>query len=142
VGNTLKCAYTEGDWHLELDVPKAVGGDGIAPSPGVFSRAALTGCVAIGIKMLACRLDVPIESVNVDLEVDGDGRADFGIDDVPPGYRDFRVKIEVVSSAGAEVVSKIVDDSLACSPLLDLFKRAQTVQVELAIAETVSPAAF
>src|SRR5262245_14238821 len=51
VGNTLKCAYTEGDWHLELDVPKAVGGDGIAPSPGVFSRAALTGCVAIGIKM-------------------------------------------------------------------------------------------
>src|SRR5262249_33558874 len=84
VGDTLKCTYTEGDWNLEIDVPAAVGGDGSAPSPGVLSRAALTGCLAIGLKMSACRFGIPIESVDVGLEVDRDDRADFGIDGVPP----------------------------------------------------------
>jgi uncharacterized OsmC-like protein len=141
VSNTLKCTYTEGDWNLQMNVPEAVGGDGSAPSPGVLSRAALTGCRAIGLKMSACRFGVPIESVSVGLEVDGDDRADFGIDDIPPGYKEFRLKIDVVSSARAEVVSKVVDDSLACSALLDLFTRAQAVKVELAIGESVSTAA-
>jgi uncharacterized OsmC-like protein len=141
LGNSLKCTYTEGDWNLEMDVPEAVGGDGSAPSPGVLSRAALTGCLAIGLKMSACRFGIPIESVNVGLEVNGDDRADFGIGDIPPGYKEFRLKIDVVSSARAEVVSKLVDNALACSPLLDLFRRAQTVRVELDIGEGVSPVA-
>jgi hypothetical protein len=47
VGDTLKCNYTENDWNLQMDVSESVGGDGSAPSPGVFSRAALTGCLAI-----------------------------------------------------------------------------------------------
>jgi hypothetical protein len=91
--------------------------------------------------MSACRFGIPIEAVTIDLEVDGDDRADFGIDDVPPGYKEFRLKIEVVSSARPEVVSKAVDGALACSPLLDVFKRAQAVKVELAISENVSTAA-
>jgi uncharacterized OsmC-like protein len=141
VGDTLKCTYTEGDWNLQIDVPESVGGDGSAPSPGVFSRAALTGCLAIGLKMSACRFGIPIQAVTIDLEVDGDDRADFGIDEVPPGYKEFRLKIEVVSSARPEVVSNAVDSALASSPLLDVFRRAQAVKVELAISENVSTAA-
>ena len=91
--------------------------------------------------MSGCRFGIPIESVNVGLEVDRDARADFGIDGVPPGYKEFRLKIDVVSSARPEVVSKVVDDTLACSPLLALFMRAQAVKVELAISERVSSAA-
>ena len=141
VGNTLKCTYTEDEWKLEIDVSAAAGGDGSAPSPGVLSRAALTGCIAIGVKMFACRFGIPIESVNVGLEVDCDDRAGFGIDGVPPGYKEFRLKIDVVSSVGPEVVRKVVDDTLACSYLLDIFTRAQAVKVEVAISEKVSSAA-
>jgi uncharacterized OsmC-like protein len=141
VGNTLKCTYTEGEWNLEMDVTEAMGGDRSAPSPGVLSRAALTGCLAIGLKISACRFGIPIESVNVGLEVDCDERAIFGLDGIPPGYKEFRLKIDVVSSARAEVVSKVVDDTLECSPLLDLFRRAQAIKVELAISKSVPTAA-
>jgi uncharacterized OsmC-like protein len=141
LGDALKCTYREGDWTLDMDVSKAVGGGGSAPSPGVLTRAGLTGCVAIGLKMSACRFGVPIESVSVYLEVDSDERAAFGIDDVPPGYKEFRLKINVVSSAEIEEVRKLVDDSLGCSPMIDLFRRAQAVKVELAISESISAAA-
>ena len=132
----LGCACTEGDWRLDLDLPKSIGGEHNGPTPGVYVRSALTACIAMGIKLFACRYDVPVEAVDVDLTVEADFRADFGIGDVPPGYKSFAVEISVTSSADPAIVEKLVADSLACSPLLALHVSPQTVDVNV----TVTPA--
>lgn len=43
---------------LVTDMPKAIGGDGTAPTPGWFLRAALANCDATVIAMRAAQLNV------------------------------------------------------------------------------------
>ena len=129
----LACECTEGDWSLRLDVPKAVGGEHLAPSPGVFVRTALTSCIAIGIKIAASRSEVPIDEVSVDLEVDADNRADFGVDDVPPGYQRFRVNINVASPSDPAKVEDVVNKSLKVSPLIALHNEPQDMTISISV---------
>lgn len=138
VTDGLGCRCTEGDWSLDLDLPTAVGGDHTAPSPGVFVRSALTACIAMGVKMTACRFEVPVDAVDVNLEVVADDRGDFGLDDVPPGYEHFALDIAVTSSADPAAVEKIVADSLACSPLMALHKEPQKVVVTVSVTVGVA----
>jgi uncharacterized OsmC-like protein len=128
----LGCTYRSARHQIRMDVPSAIGA-GSAPSPGEHARAALSGCIAIGIKMFACLREVPVSEVKVDLEVDADDRADFGLDDVPPGYEAFRLKISVQSPASRRLVEELIADALAASPLLDLHRRAQNVLTEIEI---------
>ena len=137
VGDGLACVCKEGDWTLNLDVPRAIGGEHSAPSPGVYVRTALTSCIAIGIKITACREEVPIEDVAVELEVDADNRADFGVDDVPPGYQRFRVNINVTSPADPAVVEDVVNRSLAFSPLLALHRETQDTTITVSVGSGV-----
>jgi hypothetical protein len=44
----LTCDIEEGDWKMIADMEKTFGGDGQGPPPGVFGRAALSSCLAIG----------------------------------------------------------------------------------------------
>ena len=104
----LTCVVTEGPWTLTSDVPPSVGGANEGPSPGVYGRAAVASCVAIGIKMMAARRNHPITSVSVGLEADYDWRGDFGLDDVPPGFQRFRLTISVDSPADADATKRIV----------------------------------
>lgn len=133
VKDGLACQCTEGKWTLNLDVPNGIGGEHSAPSPGVYARTALTSCIAIGVKIAACRDDVPIDDVTVDLEVDADSRADFGIDDVPPGYQRFRVKINVMSPADPATVEEVVNKSLAVSPLVALHNEPQNMAITISV---------
>lgn len=134
VSEGLACTCAEGNWRLGLDLPAAVGGEGAAPSPGVFVRSALTACIAMGIKMTACRFGVPVDAIEVDLVVQADDRADFGVDGVPPGYQSFTLDIRVASGADPAAVEKVVADSLACSPMLALHVSPQQVSVNVSVA--------
>jgi organic hydroperoxide reductase OsmC/OhrA len=77
----LRCTVSSGQLDVRMDMPQELGGAGSAPTPGFFIRAGLIGCVAIGIKMTAAREGVPLESVDVDVEMDFDDRAIFGVGD-------------------------------------------------------------
>jgi uncharacterized OsmC-like protein len=49
----LHCTVSSRELDVRMDMPKALGGDESAPTPGFFIRAGLIGCIAIGIKMTA-----------------------------------------------------------------------------------------
>jgi uncharacterized OsmC-like protein len=123
----LGCTYSDGKREIRMDVPKGVGGEDSAPSPGSLVRAALAGCVVIGLKMHAALREIPLGQVAVDLEVDSDDRADFGVGGVPPGYEAFRLRIRVEGRADPADIERLVADSLAMSPLVDLHARAQDI---------------
>ena len=130
----LTCVVTEGTWTLTSDVPPSMGGTGEGPSPGVYGRAAVASCVAIGIKMMAARRNHPINSVSVDIDADYDWRGDFGLDGVPPGFQNFRVTINVNSPAAADTTERIVAEALRLSSWLNTLACKQLVEAELEIA--------
>jgi uncharacterized OsmC-like protein len=130
----LTCEVQEGDWNFVLDMPGQVGGNDAGPTPGVFGRAALGSCLAIGYKMKACQLGVPVASIAVEVQADYDQGALFGTtENVPPGYLEVRYTVTVDSDASQEEIMRVLDQGDEHSPYLDVFSRAQncvrTVQI-------------
>jgi uncharacterized OsmC-like protein len=121
----LTCDIEAGPWRFVADMPKQVGGAETGPSPGVYGRAALGSCLAIGYMLHAARLGVPIRALEVEIQADYDDGALFGVSDSPPGYLDVRYIVTVESSAPEADVLRVIDEGDAHSPYLDVFSRAQ-----------------
>jgi uncharacterized OsmC-like protein len=122
----LTCEIEDGPWRLRADMPVRVGGDGAAPTPGVYGRAALGSCLAMGYMMYAAKLGVPIDGIEVEVRADYDDGALFGVSPWPPGYVDVRYIVTVESSAPESEVERVLDQADAHSPYLDVFRRAQS----------------
>ncbi len=138
VRSGVTCDIEDGSWKLVADEMPGDGGAGLGPDPGVFGRAALGSCLAMGYAMWAAKLDIPVDSVEVVVEVDYDARGMYGVDDsVSPGWTAVRYTAHISSPAGEEKVRELVEFADRHSPLLDDFRRAIPVTGELRIAQTV-----
>jgi uncharacterized OsmC-like protein len=138
VEDGLACRIKEKNHVLTADLPPSMGGDDSGPSPSTLLRAALSSCVAMGVKMWAARKDVVIDRVEVTVETDVDARGQFGVaDEVAPGFEDVRVRIHVDSPADPGALRDIVDMSLRYSPLMDAFRQTQAVATHLTVGHRV-----
>jgi uncharacterized OsmC-like protein len=138
VRSGVTCDIEDGSWKLVADEMPGDGGAGLGPDPGVFGRAALGSCLAMGYAMWAAKLDIPVDSVEVVVEADYDARGMYGVDDsVSPGWTAVRYTAHISSPAGEEKVRELVEFADRHSPLLDDFRRAIPVTGELRIAQTV-----
>lgn len=124
----LRCQIQEGNWNLQADMPPAAGGKGAAPTPGVYGRAALGACLAIGYMMKAAELGVVIKQLDVAIEADFDDGALFGTADrsVPAGYLEVRYTVHVQSDEPEERIMLVINQGDAHSPYLDIFSRKQS----------------
>ena len=129
----LTCEIQEGNWRLVADMPASIGGGGLGPTPGVYGRAALGSCLAIGYVMAAATMNVPITAIEVEVQADYDDGALLGTSDVPPGYLEVRYLVTIESDARQEDILKMVDDADLHSPYLDVFARAQKCKREVNI---------
>lgn len=132
----LTCEIEEGSWKLVADMPVQVGGNGAAPTPGVFGRAALGSCLAIGYMLYAAKLGVPISGIEVEVQADYDDGALFGVSESPPGYLEVRYVVTVESAAPESDIQRVLDEGDAHSPYLDVFRRGQACRRSVRI---VSP---
>jgi uncharacterized OsmC-like protein len=133
LGEGLRATTCERDWRVEFDMPAALGGGGTRPTPGVYGRAALLACLAIGIRMEAVQAGLPLTALDLSMEVDCDDRGLFGLANVPPGYDAFRILISVKSPAPEREVRVLVDRALARSPWYDVFARAQNLRANISV---------
>ncbi len=126
--NGLSCEITEGNWKFMVDMPEGIGGNNTAPTPGVYGRAALGSCLAIGYMMKAAELNINVQSLEVEVEADYDDGALLGTADqhVYPGYLEVRYKINIESDEPEEKIMQMLDKGDQHSPYLDVFTRAQT----------------
>ncbi|MCG9972786.1 OsmC family protein [Christiangramia crocea] len=131
--NGLFCETREGDWVFNTDMPKQVGGSGTASTPGALGRAALGSCLAIGYMMWASKLDVTIDSLEVEIQADYDDGGLFDTSDSPPGYSEIRYIVRIKSPASREEIENVLNSGDKHSPYLDVFTRAQSCvrQIEL-----------
>jgi uncharacterized OsmC-like protein len=125
----LRCVIEEGPWKLAADMPAKAGGEETAPTPGMLGRGALASCLAIGISLWAARLQIPIRSLEVEVQTDFDARGELGVDDhVPPGYEEVRFLISLDSPAPADALSGLIETAERHSPYFDVFSRAQPMR--------------
>jgi uncharacterized OsmC-like protein len=130
----VACDIEDGGWKLVADQSTGDGGAGLGPDPGVFGRAALGSCLAMGYVIWATRLGVALDSVEVVVEADYDAAGMYGVDDsVPPGWGALRYKAKISSAAPEERVREVVEAADRHSPLLDDFRRPVPVTHELQI---------
>lgn len=137
VRDGLTCDIEDGDWKLTVDMDKVSGGEAAGPDPGVFGRAALGSCLAIGYSLWAAKLDVPILAVEVEIHADYDARGMYGVADLPAGWTGLRYTVRVKSPAPEADVLRVLDEADAHSPLLDDFSRALKIdrQVQITTAK-------
>ncbi len=119
----LACEVEDGPWKFSAGMTEKYGGRNTGPNPGVYGRAALGSCLAIGYGMWAARLDIPIRSLTVEVRARYDVRGEFGIDDsIRPGYLDIVYVVSVDTDASDADVHRMLDAADAHSSLLDDFR--------------------
>lgn len=120
----VTCDVEDGGWKLVADESVGDGGAGLGPDPGVFGRAALGTCLAMGYMQWAAVMEVPIDSLEVVVEADYNAAAMFAVDDSsPPGWSAIRYSVDISSSAPEERVRELVDHTDRYSPLLHDFAK-------------------
>lgn len=132
--DTLRCTTAEGSWQTDADLPAALGGTGLAPTPGVLLRAALGSCMAMSYRLRAAKHGVELTSVRVTVAADSELAGMLLLDTpTPPGFTEIRYHVEIESPASPDDVLRIVDEGDRLSPLLDVCTRRNVVQRTVSI---------
>lgn len=122
------CTIEGSGWTLTGDVGIAAGGNNAGPGPGVFERAALGSCLAIGYAQQAAVMGVPIEGIEVEIETKFDARGMLGVVDQPPGFTKITYNINITSPAPVAAILKVIDVADQRSPVRDDFRRAIPIE--------------
>lgn len=130
------CEIEGSGWNLIADVGENEGGNNAGPGPGVLERAALGSCLAIGISQWAAVMQVPVDSIEVEVETDFDARGMLGVEERSPGFKSIRYKISIESSASEKEVQKVIDEAEKHSPVRDDFTRSIPMEREIRIGDT------
>ncbi|MEQ9814140.1 MAG: OsmC family protein [Azospirillaceae bacterium] len=138
VRDGLSCIYEQDGHRISLDMPRAVGGSEEGPSPGFFGRAAICGCLAIGIKMTAARENLHLDAVRVGIEQDWDHRGLLAMEGASPVPGDTRIAIEIASPEAEAQVRGMVDRAISTDPWFLAFRDAQPVLTALTITAEVA----
>jgi uncharacterized OsmC-like protein len=121
-----------GSWQITTDMPKALGGEASAPSPGWLRRAAQAACEATMIAIAAAKEGIPLQSLQVTIGSRSDDRGLVGAADVPPGPLDSWAKVKI-SSPGvpADKLRELVEWAEKHSPVTDALCRAVPHRLEI-----------
>lgn len=120
----LTCEIEDGPWKLTADMRKSLGGRNKGPDPGVFGRAAVSSCLAIGYAVWFARMDVPLNAIDVEISADFDYGGVLGVSDAAASYSEFRYAVTVDSPADEKEIIKVLDWADAHSPWLSNTKTA------------------
>ncbi|MBI2332944.1 MAG: OsmC family protein [Chloroflexi bacterium] len=120
---------------LICDMPKGLGGDAAAPSPGWAMRAALANCEAIMISLRAAQLGVELKTLEVRVDSVSDDRGMLGMDDSKPaGPMNMKVSIRIgADGVSEEKLHEIIAWAEKHSPVGDALTRAMPMESAIEI---------
>jgi len=117
---------------LDADEPPLLLGRDLGPNPVEYALTALAACVTSSIVYHAAAKGVVIRSMESRLEGDIDLQGFLGIkDDVPRGYQEIRMYVNIDADAPPEKLEEIVRLGPTYSPVFDTITRAVPVTVQL-----------
>lgn len=134
------CEIEDGRWNLTVDMSEKGGGDGRGPDPGVMGRSALGSCLAIAYRQWLVQREVPISSLEVEIQADYDARGEYGVTDDSPAYSEIRYVVTVESDAPEEQIIRVLDEAETRCTYLVIFSQPQRLRRELHIVAATQAA--
>ena len=115
------------------DHPAVLTGGDNGPAPVEYLLAALAACLTAGIGNIASARQIRLDSVECQVEGDIDLQGILGLsDEVRNGFSAVRATFRINGNASAEMLRKIVEQSMARSAVLDVLRNGTTVKVDVA----------
>lgn len=107
LGEDSICDIVDGNHQLVADPGKKLGGKDSGPTPAGYARAALGSCLAITGAFWAAKMDIPINSLEVEVENEYDARSAFDVGDGPTSWTALRYKVTIESDAPEKQVREL-----------------------------------
>jgi uncharacterized OsmC-like protein len=127
-----RARLSAGSFNWDADLPAALGGGNLAPSPTAYLLGALAGCaVAFLNDTLAPQFDVRIDDVKAVARCASDARGLLAIDDVAPDLSDLALEIQVSSPSPADRVDAMLEAWKARCPIYLALMKAQPVTLKI-----------
>lgn len=103
-----RARLTSGAFNWEADLPPAIGGGNLAPSPTAYLLGALAGCaVAFIYDTLAPQLGLRLDDVSAVARCSTDSRGLLGMDGVPADLGGIELDIEIASPEPEERIQEL-----------------------------------
>jgi uncharacterized OsmC-like protein len=97
-----------GAFNWDADLPPAVGGENLAPSPTAYLLGALAGCAVVFVHdTLAPQLGLRLDDVRAVARCTADARGLLGMAGARPDLGDVAIEIQVVSPEPAERLQRL-----------------------------------
>jgi uncharacterized OsmC-like protein len=104
-----RARLSAGSFNWDADLPAALGGENLAPSPTAYLLGALAGCaVAFMHDTLAPQFEVELDDVTAVARCTADARGLLGIDDGAPDLGSLELSIAISSKSSTERVQAMV----------------------------------
>jgi uncharacterized OsmC-like protein len=98
-----------GAFNWDSDLPSAIGGGNLAPSPTAYLLGALAGCGVVFLRdTLAPLFEVELDDVRAAASASADTRGLLGMDGIGSDLGDLRIAIEVASASPVERVEAML----------------------------------
>ena len=104
-----RARLSAGAFNWDADLPAALGGENLAPSPTAYLLGALAGCaVAFLHDTLAPAFDVQVDDVTAVARASSDARGLLGLDGIAPDLADLALDIKVSSPSPEDRVEAML----------------------------------
>jgi uncharacterized OsmC-like protein len=104
-----RARLTSGSFNWDADLPAALGGEGLAPSPTAYLLGALAGCAVAFLRdTLAPQFDVEIADVRAVASASSDARGLLAIDDAKPDLGQLALDIQVTTESPTDRVDAML----------------------------------
>lgn len=124
-----------GPFNWDADLPAALGGENLAPSPTAYLLGALAGCaVAFLHDTLAPQFDVRIDAVTAVARCSSDARGLLGMDGASPELSDIAIDIEVTSPDPEAKTGPMLEAWRARCPIFLALLRSNDVSLTSRVA--------
>lgn len=134
-GRVVPTGFPEVAWDYGID--DKVGGFDDLPNPGHMLCAALAACMDSTVRMIADRLGVRIERLEVEVNGDADVRGCLAISrSVRPGFRQMKCKLTLVldPSVDPQAGAMLVAQAEKLCVTLDTLRNGTPITVDFAVA--------
>lgn len=120
-------------FEVDADHPAVLCGGDNGPNPMEYLLSALAACLTAGIGNIASARQIKLKAVTVKVKGNVDLQGLLGLDkSVRNGFEDIQVAVEIDGNSDPEVLSKVVQQSIARSAVYDMLANGTNVFVNCA----------